>query len=418
MAMADTAETAGAAQFSGRARPYWHLLTRGALFLLLTLGLYRFWLATEIRRYLWGHTDIAGEPLEYTGTPLELLVGFLFAAGILIPVYSLFFIAALDLGPAGELSGAIGFVITIFLGHYAAYRARRYRLTRSVYRGLRFHQDGSAWRYAVIAFLWWIATALTLGLAFPWHQRSLERYKIGRTYYGQLPARFSGSAAALFLRGLPLWLLAMTPVAIAVNTLATGVDWATVGEIAERGGDDAFEKLWTSSTGFADAIVSAGMTLAAALLVAIFLFPAFQTILLRWWLNGIRFDGLRVTSRLGVFRMYGIYLRFVMLLALFALVLALAAIPTLLLAGYLTTGENVSALREALAAGMLLAGYVIAALGLSTIYQATVRLPLWRAAVDTLTLDGVSALHRVQAADQDSSAFGEGLADALHTGGY
>ena len=41
--------------------------------------------------------------------------------------------------------------IGTLLGHYAVYRARRYRLSRTVYRGVRFHQEGSAWRYAFCA---------------------------------------------------------------------------------------------------------------------------------------------------------------------------------------------------------------------------------------------------------------------------
>ena len=38
------------------------------------------------------------------------------------------------------------------------YRARRYRLTRTILRGIRFHQTGSAWRYAVCALFWWSLT--------------------------------------------------------------------------------------------------------------------------------------------------------------------------------------------------------------------------------------------------------------------
>jgi len=115
-----------------------------------------------VRRYLWTNTEIAGETLEYTGTPLELLVGFLVAVAILIPVYAGFFIAALDMGTIGKMSGLLAFAGLGLLGQYAVYRARRYRLTRTIFRGLRFHQDGSAWRYALRASLWWILSGLSL----------------------------------------------------------------------------------------------------------------------------------------------------------------------------------------------------------------------------------------------------------------
>jgi hypothetical protein len=42
--------------------------------------------------------------------------------------------------------------------------------------------------------LWWIATGLTIVLAYPFQIASLERYKMRNTYYGDLAGRFEGSA--------------------------------------------------------------------------------------------------------------------------------------------------------------------------------------------------------------------------------
>ena len=64
-------------RFLGESRDYWRILSRDAVLLIVTLGLYRFWVANDIRRYLWSNTEIAGDELEYTGDPFELLVGFL-----------------------------------------------------------------------------------------------------------------------------------------------------------------------------------------------------------------------------------------------------------------------------------------------------------------------------------------------------
>ena len=76
---------------------------RGAVLLMVTLGLYRFWLATDIRRFLWANTEIDGESLEYSGTALELLRGFLFAIALILPIYTVFFITVLDLGVYGNV---------------------------------------------------------------------------------------------------------------------------------------------------------------------------------------------------------------------------------------------------------------------------------------------------------------------------
>src|SRR5688572_32750967 len=95
------AETASApppngARFAGDERAFWRLLIRGAVLLLVTLGIYRFWLVTDVRRALWNNTEIAGDYLEYIGTARELLLGFLIAIALLVPVNAMLFLAALS----------------------------------------------------------------------------------------------------------------------------------------------------------------------------------------------------------------------------------------------------------------------------------------------------------------------------------
>ena len=207
-------------------------MIRGAALLAVTLGIYRFWFATDVRRFLWSNTEVAGETLEYTGTPFELLIGFLFAIALLVPLYVGFFVVALNLGPIGQFASVLGFPILAFLGHFAVYRARRYRLTRTVYRGIRCHQGGSALRYAVCALFWWTLIALTLGLAYPFAQSRLERFKMRHTYYGNLQGRFEGSGFRLFLRGLPMWLMVIGPLAAALAYSVATVEWDKVAAAA------------------------------------------------------------------------------------------------------------------------------------------------------------------------------------------
>src|SRR5436305_3578126 len=74
--------------FIGSSKEFWRLLARGAVLLMFTLGIYRFWLITDIRRFLWSNTSVADESLEYTGTARELLLGFLIAIAVLLPLYA------------------------------------------------------------------------------------------------------------------------------------------------------------------------------------------------------------------------------------------------------------------------------------------------------------------------------------------
>src|ERR1044072_7139399 len=119
------------ARFLGEERAFWRLLTRGAFLLMVTLGIYRFWLATDVRRFLWSNTQIAGDGLEYIGSARELLIGFLIAIVILVPINIVFFLAALGRGWLSQIAGLLALLALALLGQFAVYRARRYRLTRT-----------------------------------------------------------------------------------------------------------------------------------------------------------------------------------------------------------------------------------------------------------------------------------------------
>src|SRR6266705_1639202 len=99
---------AGTVRFLGRDGAYWRLLVRGAALLMVTLGIYRFWLVTDMRRFLWSNTEIAGDVLEYSGTARELLIGFLIAITLLVPINIAFFVAGLSV--LGNWSAVVGFV--------------------------------------------------------------------------------------------------------------------------------------------------------------------------------------------------------------------------------------------------------------------------------------------------------------------
>ena len=50
--------------FTGKRRDFFELVRRGAGLELVTLGFYRFWLLTDIRRHLWANTLVDGDAAE------------------------------------------------------------------------------------------------------------------------------------------------------------------------------------------------------------------------------------------------------------------------------------------------------------------------------------------------------------------
>jgi uncharacterized membrane protein YjgN (DUF898 family) len=419
MTTADTsspAPSAGAVRFLGDEAVYWRLRIKGAALLVLTLGLYRFWFATDVRRFLWSNTEIGGETLEYTGLATELLGGFLLALAILVPLYTAFAVAALEFSPRALVSVALGLMLLAFGAEFALYRARRYRLTRTVFRGVRFDQYGSAWRYALYALLWWAAVAVTLGLAYPWAQACLQRFKMRHTGYGDLEGSFTGSGFDLFLRGVPIWLLIVGPLLIAVLTLGALVDWDSLNTAMMQGDRETLTRI-EGGPGFHRAVGIAVIAFGAAAFAAILLYPLFQAVTMRWWISGLRFGELKVTSQLRTGQVYRVYLRFVVYILLLMLMALAGGAACLFAVTVLVGPRHDSALAELLATVITVALYVVIALGASTIHQVVVTFALWRLGTQSAGLAGADALDCVRASGAPSSALGEGLADALGVGG-
>jgi len=405
--------SAGAVQFLGKEGAYWRLRIKGAGFLLLTLGIYRFWFATDIRRYLWSSTEIGGDSLEYTGLATELLGGFLLAIAIMVPLYSAIAAAALTLDTSEEIVAAVGFVLLVLLSQFALYRARRYRLTRTVFRGVRFDQHGSAWRYALYALLWWTLAIATIGLAYPWAQAALQRFKMRHTSYGDLAGSFTGSGSELFIRGLPIWCLVVTPTACALVALSHMVDWNALNKMVAAGEGHPLGVLAHNANASVFMMTAGGFAVSA--IAALALYPLFAALMMRWWISGLRFGPVTAQSHLRAGQVYRIYLRFVALFFLFLLLtFAAAGAGTFIVDRLFKPGADV---KELLASLDTIVLYVVIVLGASTIYQVVVTFAMWRLGVQTAELSGANALDSVCAAGGPSSALGEGLADALGVGG-
>jgi uncharacterized membrane protein YjgN (DUF898 family) len=414
----------GPIQFLGFDKDYWRLWIRGSILLAFTLGIYRFWLTTDTRRFLWSNTEVHGEPLEYTGTARELLIGFLIAVAILIPFYAFIFLLALRQDLIGQLAGVIGFLLATVLGHYAIYRARRYRLSRTVFRGVRFHQTGSAWLYAIMAVLWWTLVILTLGLAYPIALSRLERFKMRNTWLGNLQGRFEGSAGGLFIRGLFMWLVVVGPLIGSLVAFILALDPTLLRELVLTNDDDALTRLVEAHPGVAFASAFGIGALIWAMLVAIPLYPVFQAMVWRWWSSGLRFGDMAANSSLRTGEVYGTYLRYIgwsivfSTIATFALIVVGSAVAALLWATGVLEKEWFSSIGEIATAILGVVIYVAFALGYAAIYQVQVRLGLWRALANSTGLSNAATLETISSVGAPASPVGEGLADALNVGGF
>ena len=189
-------------EFIGRRwRVFW-LAVRTSILTILTLGLYRFWMKTRLRRWYWSSVRVDGTPGEYVGDPLEKLLGFLIAVVFLAfyigIVNLLLMFASFSLFQGNFAAYLLSFVGVVPLWFYATYRARRYVLARTRWRGIRFGLEPGAWGYAGRALLHWGLTILTLGILWPRMIFKLEKYRTDRTWFGDVKFEQGGSWGMLY----------------------------------------------------------------------------------------------------------------------------------------------------------------------------------------------------------------------------
>jgi uncharacterized membrane protein YjgN (DUF898 family) len=360
--------------FFGSRGEFFDLVKRGAALEFVTLGFYRFWLLTDIRRHLWSNTLVDGDAAEYTGRGKELLIGFLVALAILVPIYLGYLLIGLE-AEHYQAFASIPLVAFFYLfGQFAIFRARRYRLTRTVWRGVRFWMSGSGWNYALRASLWGLLSAVTLGLALPWRTAALERYKMRHSFYGDLQGSFEGRGWEFFKRGWWLWLLA--PVAMIVYPLAP------------------------------------------------FIYGAFKAVEWRWWLSGIRFGGVRIESSLPRSALIGLYWKvigwIVVLGLVFSAYMAAAAALVASMSGepfadFFTSQEALQSIPLLALAGI---GYLAFALAMNVVIRVYLLRDLWVKVLGSVNVSGLEAAANVAARGEMANALGEGFADGLDVGGF
>lgn len=379
-------------QFSGKRGELFGRLLRGYLLMLPTLGLYRFWLTTTKRRFYWQNTVIGGDRLEYTGSAAQLLVGFLFALGVFLPIYLCFFYLSFQSGLVTSIGYGAAALLLWFLSGYAIYRGRDFRLSRTLWRGIRFDQTGSAWGYAVRRFFWSLLVLVTAGLAFPFMAGNLWRYRYTHTWFGDRQFAFTGS-----------WKTVAGPFYRAWAVLAASIALAVGAGLASNGAATGLGVLLVIVVGFLGFLYYRSRETSRM----------FSQVKLGEASLDIE---VKARSLLGQYLLYGLSL--------------IAALIVMGLIGYIVVSALNANFRAAdfSAANIARAGWVGVAAGVggylaslsafTLLGEVFIDCGYWMRVARGATIINIESLDSVRATGEDRSLAGEGLADALNVGSF
>lgn len=190
--------------YDGKTGELYGIFLKNLLLSLITLGIYRFWATTNLRRYVWSRMRFQRERFEYTGTGGELFKGFLLAFGILMgALIGAMLLSRVVIAMTGSTALGLIPIIALYvgiaiLGAGAYFSAQRYRLSRTVWRGIRGGMSGSALQYGARVLLYGLLCVVSLYQLLPWMSIRLTERRINASSFGNETFRFRGSAGKLY----------------------------------------------------------------------------------------------------------------------------------------------------------------------------------------------------------------------------
>lgn len=385
-------------------------LQMGAL-TVLTLGFYRFWMKTRLRRWYWSSIRPGGQPLEYVGQPEEKLLGFLIAVVVLafyIGVVNLILMfLSFSIFQGNGAAYLLSFIGVVPLWFYARYRARRYILARTRWRGIRFGLEPGAWGYVRAALWHWFLTIVTLGVLWPRKAFYLEKYITDHSRFGDAALRQGGSWKMLIR---PFWPVAIFAAGTAFSLLLLQGNergWFPDDMIVVLGGGDYFRlvMIW----------ILVACVLLAGLAMLRYRVRAFAL------LNSAKqVGGVRMMSQPRAGRVMRIYLLGYFLTGLIMLA---CLVPLGFLLALTGTAEvmfgNGTATMGAVSSPLIftsMLAYFAMFLLWGALASVLVTLPLLRHYAETLSLHDAQALRDISQRARDEFAEAEGFAEALDVG--
>jgi uncharacterized membrane protein YjgN (DUF898 family) len=172
-----------------------------------------------VRGYTWSQVDFCGDRFAYHGTGKEVFMGWLKAFAFFgIPFYVFQNVPVMIGASKPVIVGGIiasFLLITLFIP-VATVGARRYRLSRTSLRGIRFSFRGKWQEFAKIFFSCLPWMILTFGLYKPYFEMRCQDFLIGKGYFGNHKFSFYGEGKDLLgsyviaaLLALPTLLLSL-----------------------------------------------------------------------------------------------------------------------------------------------------------------------------------------------------------------
>ena len=200
--------------FNGNGVELFGILINNFLLNLVTLGIYYPWAKAKQLRYYYGASRIHDSDFQFHGTGGEMFIGLLKALAVLALFDFAYegILAVIQNDWLLGLTGILYFLLFLLLIVIASVGARRYRMSRTSWRGIRFRFLGTFKDTVILISRGWLLTLLSLGFYYPFYLNRFQVYWTTKTTFGNLPFSYDGHGKEVFriwLKGMLLTLLTL-----------------------------------------------------------------------------------------------------------------------------------------------------------------------------------------------------------------
>lgn len=203
--------------YTGRLGDLYRIWIINILLAIITFNIHSFWGRTRLRQCVIGNCRLSENKLNYTGTGLELFIGFLKALVLLILLRIL-----LGLPFFSPWIMAVIVVLFFLYGvYFSVYRSLKYRLSRITLKGVRFKLTGSAHQYSLMKLRFIFLNIITLGLSAFYADINLQKYVINNMYFGEKKFSFTRNKSV----EVDLWQSHLITLLLAIPTLGLSRFW-------------------------------------------------------------------------------------------------------------------------------------------------------------------------------------------------
>ncbi|HEY1374678.1 MAG TPA: YjgN family protein [Candidatus Binatia bacterium] len=187
--------------FQGRAGTLLGIQLVNIFLILCTLGVYLFWAKVKVRRYLWSQTEFEGDRLAYHGTGPELLTGSFKAMIVFgLPFFALKYLPEFLKAtvPVKLGSTALAYLVLGVFIPFAIVGSRRYRLSRTSWRSIRFSFRGTLREFFWLYYKGFILSFITFRFYSPFFELKKYEFLTNHSYFGNRKFHFDGAGRELF----------------------------------------------------------------------------------------------------------------------------------------------------------------------------------------------------------------------------